>query len=172
MQSPRRAITEKDGMNRGVASFVSSWLVEAYAQAFVRYIQCEGAITFTLKGRRTLPLNWLCYATSIPSARAGYHWRLLGVLLSISAERSLLWFQVVICSILQNLDANGNVSTLLERASIRGPASKWAIKHRDWSVAVSEKWLIVAQAHAPKSFSEIFMGWSNAPVNAWEAYNG
>ena len=57
MQSPRRAITEKDGMNRGVVSFVSSRLVEAYAQAFVRCIQCEGAITFTLKGRRTLPLN-------------------------------------------------------------------------------------------------------------------
>ena len=30
---------------RGVASFVSRRLIEAYAQAFARYIQCEEAIT-------------------------------------------------------------------------------------------------------------------------------
>lgn len=118
-------------------------------QAFVHCVQCEWAITFTHKDGRTLPLSWRRYAPSTPAASAGYHWQLLGALSSTSAERSLLWFQVVICSILQNLDANGNVSTLLERASIRGPASKWAIKHRDWSVAVSEKngWLLLKLMH-------------------------
>ena len=37
---------------RGVASFVSPRLIEAYAQAFARYIQCEEAISkFGLLGK-------------------------------------------------------------------------------------------------------------------------
>lgn len=38
---------------RGVASFVSPRLIEAYAQAFARYIQCEEAITMCTGTRST-----------------------------------------------------------------------------------------------------------------------
>lgn len=45
VQSPRRVTIAKDGTNRGVTLFVFPRLIEAYARAFARHIQCEEVIS-------------------------------------------------------------------------------------------------------------------------------
>ncbi|MCG7291040.1 P27 family phage terminase small subunit [Corynebacterium afermentans] len=101
---------------RGVASFVSPRLIEAYAQAFARYIQCEEAITkFGLLGKH-------------PTTGAAIASPFVAMSQSFSKQANVYWYEIyeIVSSV------PWHAVLLMARRAQRGVPLRSARRGRTW----------------------------------------